>query len=223
MRTERRRTFKRINWVLYSLARWLTAQGFFRFRRRLPRRGLLWSRSNVCPAMFFFFLCLCYCPPFTTVPLWTHHTLRCLSFVYISEPRCGPLAGGSGSPIACALTSSGDVNDAPQFLPLVDRRPSVSMLLKWGDRSTPTAARQGLSFLWFVFCTTRKCPALSLSISQCPPSLHRLLLIIVICFLIISWCMWVCLLLLIPSHHFSVLRGNVRKYIQLYMYVQMTN
>lgn len=71
--------------------------------------------------------------------------------VYISEPRCGPLAGASGSPVACALT---DVNDAPssQFLPLVDRRPSVSMLnAKWGDRSTPTAAalRQGLSSAGF--------------------------------------------------------------------------
>lgn len=80
--------------------------------------------------------------PLSLFGLTTYSVVCRFRLSTLSEPRCGPLSGGS--PIACALTSSGDVNDAPQFLPLVDRRPSVSMLLKWGDRSTPTAARQGL-------------------------------------------------------------------------------
>lgn len=59
-----------------------------------------------------------------------------------SEPRCGPI----NAAISLSLPPC-DV-DAPQ--PLVDRRPSVS-LLKWGsthrrnDASTPTAVRQGLN------------------------------------------------------------------------------
>lgn len=60
--------------------------------------------------------------------------------MHFSEPRCGPIGAAISLPLAPC-----DV-DAPQ--PLVDRRPSVSML-KWGsyhkrnDVPTPTAARQG--------------------------------------------------------------------------------
>lgn len=64
------------------------------------------------------------------------------SNMHFSEPRCGPIGAAISLPLApCDM-------DAPQ--PLVDRRPSVSML-KWGscqkrnDAPTPTAARQGLN------------------------------------------------------------------------------
>lgn len=70
-----------------------------------------------------------------------------------TEPRCGPLSGaGYSLPL-----SSCDV-DAPQ--PLIDRRPSVSML-KWNNTSsksrndapTPTAGRQGLTTIYSIFLT----------------------------------------------------------------------
>lgn len=61
------------------------------------------------------------------------------------EPRCGALTGA-----AISLPLSPCDVDAPQ--PLVDRRPSVS-LLKWSsskrnDAPTPTAARQGLDYFF---------------------------------------------------------------------------
>ncbi|XP_059608732.1 uncharacterized protein LOC132256381 isoform X1 [Phlebotomus argentipes] len=57
-----------------------------------------------------------------------------------AEPRCGPLAGAAPSALATAIYEV----DAPQ--PLVDRRPSLS-LLKWGSTRryevpTPTVLRQ---------------------------------------------------------------------------------
>lgn len=79
-------------------------------------------------------LCLC------------HKTYFLCSQTNFSEPRCGPVTGAAISlPLAPC-----DV-DAPQ--PLVDRRPSVS-LLKWSsskrnDASTPTVGRQGLDHFFF--------------------------------------------------------------------------
>ena len=62
-----------------------------------------------------------------------------------TEPRCGPVTGAA---ISLPIPSC-DVDVAQ---PLIDRRPSVSML-KWGgsgkrsEAPTPTAARQGLKKL----------------------------------------------------------------------------
>lgn len=68
--------------------------------------------------------------------------------IIFSEPRCGPIGAAT---ISLPLPPC-DV-DMPQ--PLVDRRPSVS-LLKWGsqkrnDAPTPTAARQGLTLFSIIF------------------------------------------------------------------------
>lgn len=83
-------------------------------------------------------------------------TTKAIKSYIFTEPRCGPIGAAISLPVAPC-----DV-DAPQ--PLVDRRPSVSML-KWGsyhkrnDALTPTAARQGSTkslslfiLLRYIFC-----------------------------------------------------------------------
>lgn len=63
-----------------------------------------------------------------------------------SEPRCGPIDRGAS--ISLSMPHEFDM---PQ--PIIDRRPSVT-LFKWGgsqkrsDAPTPTAARQGLHFIY---------------------------------------------------------------------------